>query len=136
MNKNDKKIIELRSQIKLKRDSLHKVSRFNPVTNCILELDGVTYNLNTLDEVGCISLLVKVQSLFLAADSLDLAENYSISGFGVGDWLVDLKDKLAWLSKAVEEKKLKVLEKKLTDLLSLGKKTELEIEELSKELMG
>ena len=44
--KNDERIMELKKTIENKRKELaSKPTRFNPVTNCLLVLDKVTYNL-------------------------------------------------------------------------------------------
>ena len=45
-NKNDERIMKLREEISERRKSLaKKPAVFHPVTNCLLTLDGVTYNL-------------------------------------------------------------------------------------------
>ena len=53
-----------------------------------------------------------------------------IQGHSLSDWITDLQSKILVVNKTKEEDRLKVLESKLTDLLSADKKTELLIEEL------
>ena len=50
MSKNDDRILELKEKIEKKKLELSdKNTRFVPVTNCIIELDGMTNNLHTCD---------------------------------------------------------------------------------------
>jgi hypothetical protein len=130
MNKNDEKILELKSQIIEKKKSVIKSKRFIPITNCSIELDGIRYNIQTLDKESCISLLVKLNSYKLSAKDLDLLEEYKISGFKIEEWIEDIKLKLDVLLQREEEKKLHSMEKKLEDLLSNEKKIEIEIADI------
>jgi len=130
MNKNDEKILELKSQITEKKKSVIKSKRFIPITNCSIELDGIRYNIQTLDKESCISLLVKLNSYKLSAKDLDLLEEYKISGFKIEEWIEDIKLKLDVLLQREEEKKLHSMEKKLEDLLSNEKKIEIEIADI------
>lgn len=125
---NDNRILELKEQIKIKRDKLSKVGRFAPITNCIIDLDGTKSNIQALKKDQLILLACKLQSYKRSADELSLELN--ISGFSVNDWLTDIKAKLEILSVKDEEAKLKAMEEKLTTLLSNEKKVELEIDEI------
>ena len=50
MSKNDDRILELKEKIEEKKQELSgKNTKFVPVTNCIIELDGMTNNLHTCD---------------------------------------------------------------------------------------
>ena len=47
MSKNDDRILELKKQIEAKKKSIsEKKIRFIPETNCVLNMDGMTINLN------------------------------------------------------------------------------------------
>ena len=45
--KNDERIMQLKQQIEAKRKELaNRSDRFTPVTNCLLVIDKITYNLH------------------------------------------------------------------------------------------
>jgi len=60
MSKNDEKILALRKQIENKKEELKKAVRFNPITNCSIELGGTRYNINTLTQEQLVILLVEL----------------------------------------------------------------------------
>ncbi|WP_339193806.1 hypothetical protein MKY95_18810 [Paenibacillus sp. FSL P4-0176] len=133
-NLNDSKILELKKQIEEKKKSVGKSKKFTPVTNCSIELDGVRINIQTLNKDQIISLLVKLNSYAASAKELDLLEQYVISGYGVSDWIEDLKSKLDFINSKDEEQKLRLMESKLDKLLSDDKKVELELNEIAEML--
>lgn len=128
--KNDERIMELKKTIENKRKELvSKPTRFNPVTNCLLVLDNVTYNLHVdSDEM----LLIKLNSIALSAKDLGISTaTLEISGSSLDDWIADVKAYLEVKSYKSEKKKLDMLEKQLTALLSDDKQTELQIDSLA-----
>ncbi|MFC8686054.1 hypothetical protein [Brevibacillus porteri] len=127
---NDNKILELKKQIEEKKKKLNKSQKFTPVTNCSIEMDGVRFNINVLQKEQLINLLVKLKANAIAAEKLDLLNDYMISGYSVTDWIDDLKARFDYLSRKEEEQKLKTMEAKLNQLLSNDKKVELEIDEI------
>jgi hypothetical protein len=129
-NVNDKKIMELKQQIAEKKVKLEGISRFVPITNCSLELDGQRYNINTLQKDQLIQLMIKVNLYSMSAKNLKLDEDYIISGYKPEEWITDMKAKLNVISKKDEERKLKAMEEKLDRLLSDEKKTELELNDI------
>jgi hypothetical protein len=126
MSQNDDKILELKKQITDKKLKLKGSSKFSPITNCILELDGVNYNLNVLNLTQLKKLAIKVNSYLTSLNNLgfDLVE---YSGYGLGDWEKDILSKLSSLSRKEEENNLRALEDKLDILLSNDKRVELEL---------
>lgn len=134
-NKNDKAILSLKEQIKKKKAALDAAKKFNPVTNCSLELNvGERYNLHTLLPDAIVPLIVRVNALKLSAESLGLADQFKISGYTMEDWMTDLNTKLTIANRKQEEIRLKSLEIKLHTLLSLDTKVELELEELASQI--
>lgn len=123
---NDKKILELKNQIKEKREKLNSIGRFNPVTNCILDLDGVKHNIQVLKKDQLVLYACKLQNYKRSAKELGYELN--IGGFVIDDWLKDIVARIDILSVKEEETKLKAMEDKLSTLLSNRKKVELEIE--------
>lgn len=129
--KNDERIMELKRVIEDKRKELaSKPTRFIPITNCLLVLDGVSYNLHIdTNEL----LLVKLNTMKMSAMDLGIDTNtLVISGSRLNDWVTDVKNNLEFKKYKEEKKKLNILEKQLTDLLSSDKQTELKIDEIEK----
>lgn len=131
---NDERILELKAQIDIKKKDLGKTLRFSPITNCLVNLDGVNYNLNVLNKDDLQLLLVKlnlyrISTLDLISNEL-LESELVINGYTISDWLEDVQSKLSVLNRKDEESKLKAMESKLTKLLSERKKVELEIDEI------
>jgi len=129
---NDLKIMELKKQIEDKKVKLGKSQKFNPITNCSIELDSVRVNIQVLNKEQLTYLLVKLNSYAKSAKELEI--DFVISGYHVVDWITDIKSKLDFVSRKEEENKLKVMESKLHQLLSNEKKVELEIDEIMKNL--
>ena len=130
MSNNDERILALKEQIKAKKEKLGKSTRFAPITNCSIEVDGIRYNLNILNKDQLISLMVKLNAYLMSAKALEVAEDYLISGYSPVDWIEDIQAKLRILSRKEEESSLKAMEEKLSKLLSDKKKVELEIDEI------
>jgi hypothetical protein len=128
-NKNDERILLLKEQIQAKKDKLGKITRFTPVTNCSLELDGVRFNLNVLDQDKLIQLAVKINAYIMSAK--DLGYTFKIGTYTLEEWLTDIKAKLDILSKKDEEKSLTAMEAKLAKMLSDEKQVELELDEIA-----
>lgn len=131
MAKNDDRIIELKKQIEVKKKDLavNKV-RFTPETNCILDLDGIKYNLNVCTDDVLILLMVRLHMYEMSAKDLEVSPP-TFGGYPAGLWISDIKNKLAASSLKREENELKKMESKLDRLLSEDKKTELEIDEIA-----
>ena len=129
--KNDERIIKLKEIIEKKREELNNMhSRFAPKTNCILQLDGETYNLNVSTQ-NLTYLLVKINALIQSAELLNMsAEEVTISGFSLADWFDDIKSKKDSIDYRDKKRELTIIENKLNSLLSNDKQTELQIDSL------
>lgn len=129
VNKNDERIMRLRAEIDERRNALtKKPAVFHPVTNCLLTLDGVTYNLHVNTTK---LLLVKLNALKLSAEDLGIStEEIPISGYPLDCWIADVQNYLQAQQYKQEKAKLDSLEKQLTALLSSDKQTELQIDDL------
>ena len=131
MNKNDDRILELKKQVEDKKKELtNKKTRFVPVTNCILEMDGMTLNLNVLSENALILLWIRLNAYRMSAADLGL-DKFEISGYDLNDWITDVKARLEVIATKREENNLKAMETKLDKLLSEDKKTELELDSIA-----
>lgn len=132
---NDEKIIKLKQQIEEKRNELGKLKKFTPITNCILELDGVTTNIQILSKEKLALLLVKLNLYKMSMENLKMSfDKIIINGYDIRDWMSDVLAKINIISYKEEEQKLKIMENKLLELLSSEKKTELAIDEIEKML--
>ena len=131
MSKNDNTIMELKAKIDKKREQLKETPKFNPTTNCSIELDGVRYNLHAAAKSDLVYLLCKLHSLSEAAWDLSCADELIIGGYTVDTWFQDVQARLAYMSYQDEMKKLKSLESKLDSMLSDDKKTELELADIA-----
>ena len=131
MSKNDDWILELKKQIETKKKAIsEKKVRFIPETNCVLNMDGMTINLNVCSDDALVLLLIRLNSYLMSAVDLGMS-NFEISGYSVMTWIKDIKSKLEVSSLKREENDLKKMEGKLDKLLSDDKKTELEIDEIA-----
>ena len=84
MSKNDDRILELKEKIEEKKQELSgKNTKFVPVTNCIIELDGMTNNLHTCDSDKLALLLVKLNLYKKEAENLDI--DFVISGYSIDE---------------------------------------------------
>lgn len=128
--KNDERIMQLKKQIEAKRKELANQSdRFTPITNCLLVIDKVTYNLHVESSE---LLLIKVNMMAMSAKDLGLdISKVIISGYSLADWIDDIKNYLKVQSYKDEKRKLEKLEKQLDALLSDDKRTELEIDSIA-----
>lgn len=131
MSKNDDRILELKKQVEDKKKELaSKKTRFVPITNCILEMDGITLNLNVLSESALILLWIRLNTYRMSAADLGLRK-FEISGYNLEDWITDVKARLEVIATKREENNLKAMETKLDKLLSEDKKTELELDSIA-----
>ena len=132
-NAHDLRVATLRTDIATKREALAgRSSRFTPITNCSLELDGARYNLHTLGRETLVLLAVKLQILKTATAELKFADSdLIIGGFTAADWLTDVRARLAIVALRAEEAKLNALDKQLAGLLSDDAKTELALDEIT-----
>jgi len=133
MSKNDEVVLQLQNKIAGKKAAMKASAKFTPVTNCSLELGGVRWNINVEDEKGLIFLASYLSALRMGAKEQGL--ELVIAGYPVDSWLADIRAKIAVKSRADEERKLSEMEKQLVQLLSEDKRTELELDRISRELL-
>lgn len=131
---NDEIIFQLKKEVELKKSQLEKSVKFTPITNCVITLDSIKYNLNVCSLEDLQLLFVRL-SLLQKENSLLFPEKpLIISGFLVSQWLEDINNKYNCLNIRTEQNKLKTLEDKLYMLLSQDSKASLELEEIKKSL--
>lgn len=133
--KNDEKIIGLKNKIQAQREKLKDARmRVYPVTNCLLVLDKITYNLHVDSSE---MLLIKLNMIKMSADNLGInGKGIMISGYSIFEWMNDIMNFLEVSRNKQEKKRLDELEKQLNELLSDDKKTELEIDKIASMIGG
>lgn len=131
MSKNDDRILELKKQIEEKKTTLmEKNTKFSPETNCILILDGTTYNLNVLNDESLTFLKIQLYTYKMAVIDMKITD-FKISGYSLDDWIGDINKKLETHEVKQKQNELKAMEAKLDKLLSEDKKTELELDDIA-----
>jgi hypothetical protein len=132
---NDAKIMEMRKLIEDKKAKLKESAKsFSPITSCSICLDNTQINIHTLQVDDLRNLMIVLNSYKMSAENLQVLDDYVISGYHITQWINDIKAKLEVVSRRKEEEKLKIMEQKLTKLLSEDKKTELELDNIMNEL--
>ena len=134
MNSNDKRILDLKKKIEEKeKQQKKKKKRFSPVTNCLLNFYGKTFNLHAASKEDIDILLVTLQPMLKAAAELEIdPATIKVSGYSLTDWMTDVKAKRSTNSVAEQTAALKTMKAKLHQLLSSDKKVELEIDDIEK----
>ena len=131
MSKNDDRILELKKQVEEKKTTLmEKNTKFSPETNCILILDGTTYNLNVLNDESLTFLKIQLYTYKMAVIDMKITD-FKISGYSLDDWIGDINKKLETHEVKQKQNELKAMEAKLDKLLSEDKKTELELDDIA-----
>lgn len=132
MSKNDDRIVDLQKKIQDKRHELGPTPVFSPITSCVLEYGGKTYNLHIQDHNTLVFLFCSLHSMLEAAYDLGFQDCLVISGFRVSDFIKDIEAKLAVINHKKQADELTQLESQLIKLLSDDKRTELKIAEIEK----
>ncbi len=131
---NDNRIVKLKLEIEKRLKLLENKGKNNNFkTNCILDFEGMKFNFHTLSEDQSLLLLVRLLSYKMASEkySIDLPK---ISGYSFDDWISDLKLKLENASYKYQLADLREKLRRLNELLSNDKRTELELDEIEKML--
>lgn len=134
MKENDEKILELKEQIKTKKEELSKIDKFRPITNCVITSSVMGFdklNINTLNVNDLKLLVIRLKSYLNTNNDLKYTD-ILLSGFKLSEWIEDIENKIENNNKISKMKELELLENRLTTLLSDSKRTELEIDEISK----
>jgi len=143
--KNTDSIIEnLRAEINKKKAELNKIKSQTPKTNCSLLINGKRHNLHVISFEECIKLTAKLlEKQHLLEQAYNVLKDvivdkpvlvHTVSGYNVDDWIHDIKNRLRILNKKAMMADLDIKEKKLYNLLSTDKKTQLEVDKIAGEL--
>ena len=133
MNDNDKKILQLKEEIK-KKKALIKKTKFDPITNCNLKFQETSFNLHVITEETVLYLIASLNALKRGLEDLIPEEDLKLSGYSIQDWLTDLLSKYQSLKITNEVKKLASLENKLQSLLTNETQINLELKDIENTL--
>ena len=130
---NDDRIIQLKVAIQKEKDELATQKPvFEPKTNCMLVLNGQSYNLHVSASE---ELLLLLEMYIMAATNLKKnPDDIMISGYSLSDWFSDVEGFLKVQKYKSRKNILSEKERQLTKLLSDDKKTELEIDAIAQSL--
>ncbi len=130
---NDEKLILLKKKVEDKKASIKASQKFSPKTNCSVVWKGERINLRVESSKDkLLEMLVSLNSLRLSAIDLGVLEQAKYDDFSLQDLFDDVQSRLNVVDIKNQEAELKVLQDKLHNLLTVGKKVELEIDELEK----
>lgn len=132
--KNDKVILSLKKEIEAKKKLLAKTTKFDPVTNCSLQLDGDRINIHVATKDDLLLQIAKLNALKIGLGVSAIEEQLFIGGYTIDEWLQDLTARYKYLNISNEKNRLQKLEEKLHNLLSVDTKVELEIEDLKSQI--
>ena len=132
--KNDKAILDLKAEIEKKEAQLKSSESFKPQTNCILQLYGQSYNLHVVDKNTLMFLASVLDNMDKSTQALFPGEELIINGYPLQAWIIDVVQKYHVLNRKEEQKRLDTLKKRLLNILSTEKKTELELEDIKASL--
>ncbi len=140
-SKNDLKIKELTIKVEEQQAKLGKKPKTSFITNAVFT-DGADLgnplNLNVLKKEQLMKLTTKLFSLKLAHEEavkfLEMEIPLTVSNYPISDWLDDIKTRFKILDFEENQKKLDLTKEKLKKLLSEDARTELELENIEKNL--
>lgn len=128
-NQNDTRIMGLKDSIKETKKSI-KSKRFQPITNCLIGIDGITYNIHVCGEDDLKLMLIKLNGYKMSAKDLGM-DVPNMQGYSIDDWMQDIRDKIEIIESQNRRNALNKAEKQLDNLLSNDKRTELEIDNIA-----
>lgn len=125
MNDNDKRILELKEKLAIKKENLEKSkTEFVYRTNCNFELFGIKYNIHAMTEV-------ELKIMFNNLKALN-EPNCKLGNFTISDFLSDIMTELVKMDYSKSCLEIKRLEKGLDELISNELKTSIEIDKIAK----
>lgn len=127
MKKNDKKILDLKKIVDLKKQELDKMKKtYRNLTNCMITIFGMKYNINVLTKDELYLLLEHLKAIYSGLNN----KEFKISSFNITSWISDIEHKITTFEIKGKEEELEKMEIKLNDLLSEDTRTNIELEAL------
>lgn len=124
MNKNDKKIFELKKKLENRKLELGDKPKITYKTNCSFNLFGQNYNIHAMNSV-------ELKLIFKMLQMID-EPNLELNGFAIADYLEDISNEMIKINYNLKALEIKRLETGLDELISTEGKTSIEIEKIAK----
>lgn len=142
--KTDKKTLELINDVKRQKAEIAKAERANWRTNCAFAYQEGSANTQNLQVVSNIRDLINIAAFLMdrsksykeaaTAIGVDVAPEFTWSGFTLEDWIEDLKTRMSKIQVAARRKKLEACEERLNKIISPELRAELELAAITEEL--
>lgn len=138
--KQDKKVLELIEQIRLKKESIEKSERPNWKTNCILDIPEVgKINLHVSNDIGDLTaayahILCRYEYFQKAQTELGTNIAFKYDGYPIEDWHSDILARINKLKISTEKNQLAALEARLNNILSSEAKAKKELDAIMEEM--
>ncbi len=136
MSNNDSRVKDLINKLKDKKKSLGSKPKKAWETNALFKYsDGKVLNLNTIGNnyqaVSALAYLLNASKNHIeACEALDVSLEFEWNGYTLAQWIYDFQVCVDKIKYAEEEKKFKVLEKKLNSLVSDEARTGMELDDI------
>lgn len=124
MNKNDKKIFELKKKLENRKLELGDKPKITYKTNCVFNLFGQNYNIHAMNSV-------ELKLIFKMLQMID-EPKLELNGFAIADYLEDISNEMIKINYNLKALEIKRLETGLDELISTEGKTSIEIEKIAK----
>lgn len=143
--KTDKKTLDLINEVKRQRAEIAKSNKPNYQTNMTFSyIEGSKSNAVALNVESNVKSLIAIvaflqdrsKSYIEAAKLLDVDSppEFTWDGYSVGDWVGDIKTRIAKIQISSKKAKLELLEARLEKVISPELRAEMELEAISAEL--
>lgn len=144
MANTDEKVLELFAVVQKKKEEIAKAEKPNWLTNCSFRFDkesNSTINIQTVSDVNRIVELLaflydKRKSFDDAAKDLGVESKFNWFGFSVEDWKTDFQTRINKIQITKKKQELETMETRLNSLISPELKRQMELELISKQLLG
>lgn len=142
-NPRDIQIQKLFNVVQSKKDEILKAERPNWLTNCTFGYDDTSKrtNIQVTSDVGVLANILaflygKSDNFEKASKELGITAEFSWMGYTLDEWTEDLKTRVTKIQITKKKKELAIIEVKLDKLISPEMKAQMELDEITKELLG
>lgn len=142
-NARDIQIQKLFDIVQLKREEIAKAERPNWLTNCTFGYDETSKRIN-IQVTNDVIVLAKILAFLYgkegdfskACTELGVADEFKWMGYTTDEWAEDLKTRVNKIQITKKKRDLELIEGKLDKLISPEMKAQMELDEITKELLG
>jgi len=143
-NARDIQIQKLFDVVQLKRDNILKAERPNWLTNCTFRYDEASSKSVNIQVTSDVAVLTKILAFLIgqtdnfekASKELGVTTSFTWMSYTLDEWTEDLKTRVNKIQIIKMKKELEIIEGKLDKLISPEMKAQMELDEITKELLG